>query len=359
MKKAILTQRGVLLLPLIAVGAVALSGAAVAAAASSGSAATNPGVKVDVSKIPAPGVGGAADDLSFSGRFPNASSDGTGDFRTVCMFSHMSFDDPIVLPGQPGKSHLHAFAGNLLTDANSTADSLSRTGNSTCRGGTVNRSSYWQPALIDTLDGTPIKPDSIIVYYKSGYNQVAAADVRELPSGLRMIAGDPGGNTETKWGPAHFSCAGPKGETHGYQMPADCAVGSVVWAKVDFPQCWDGNNLDSPDHRSHMAYGNTDGAAAARGGPKLGCPLTHPVALPAITINFLYTVRDAAALQRWRLASDLYDAKKPAGYSLHADWFNGWKPEVVKRWTKQCINAAKDCGADMLGDGWSMSEGKP
>jgi hypothetical protein len=36
-------------------------------------------------------------------------------------------------------------------------------------------------------------------------------------------------------------------------------------------RCWDGKNLDSPDHKSHMAYptGNN-------------CPSTHPVRVPQI-----------------------------------------------------------------------------
>ena len=343
------------LIPLIAIAASAISWATVPSLPANGgpSPGTVAGIRVDAAKIPPRGVGGAVDDLAYSGRVPAPSGDGTGDFRTVCMFSHMSFDDPIVFPGQPGRSHLHAFAGNMLTDAHSTVESLSKTGNSTCRGGTVNRSAYWQPALIDTLDGTPVKPDSVIVYYKSGYNQVAPADVRELPIGLRMIAGDPKGSAPQWASPAHFTCAGPNGENQANVFPSDCAVGSVVWAKVDFPQCWDGHNLDSPDHKSHMAYGGFGK------GVKPGCPSTHPVALPAITINFLYTVKDGAAIKRWRFASDVYDKERPAGYSLHADWFNGWKPEVVKRWTRQCINPGKDCGADMLGDGWSMNEGKP
>ena len=60
------------------------------------------------------------------------SSDGTGNFRTVCGFSHMAFDDPIVYPGQPGVSHLHAFFGNAAANAYSTAQSLANSGKSTC-----------------------------------------------------------------------------------------------------------------------------------------------------------------------------------------------------------------------------------
>lgn len=44
-------------------------------------------------------------------------------------------------------------------------------------------------------------------------------------------------------------------------------------AQVNFPSCWDGVNLDSPDHKSHMAF--------ASGGPNGGgdCPASHPVHL--------------------------------------------------------------------------------
>jgi predicted xylan-binding protein with Ca-dependent carbohydrate-binding module/uncharacterized protein DUF1996 len=73
------------------------------------------------------------------------SSDGTGDFRTRCTPSHFAFDDPIVYPGQSGQSHMHVFFGNTGSNANSTSESLRTTGNSTCRGGTINRSSYWVP----------------------------------------------------------------------------------------------------------------------------------------------------------------------------------------------------------------------
>jgi hypothetical protein len=33
-----------------------------------------------------------------------------------------------------------------------------------------------------------------------------------------------------------------------------CPGSSYLSAKITFPGCWDGKNLDSPDHRSHMAY---------------------------------------------------------------------------------------------------------
>ena len=300
---------------------------------------------IDTARIPVGSQGFASDMLAPTDELPAASGDGTGSFRTVCEFSHMAFDDPIVYPGKPGASHLHAFFGNTGTNASSTVVSMASTGNSTCRGGTINRSGYWVPAIIDTRDGTPVRPDQIIVYYKTGYNGVKPADIRPLPQGLRMIAGDSKNSAPYQWGgPAHFTCLDASGTGPQTQnIPATCATGNQIWASVMFPQCWDGINLDSPDHRSHMSYPVAG-----------GCPSTHPVAVPEITVNVTYPVTDMSALARWRMASDTYDPSIPAGYSSHADWFNGWKPEIMETFVRNCEQPPKNCGAHLLGNGQKM-----
>ena len=258
-----------------------------------------------------------------------SSSDGTGAFRTVCSYSHMNFDDPIVYPNQPGKAHLHAYFGNTGAKASSTANSLATTGNSTCRGGTINRSAYWVPALIDSA-GKPQKPESLEVYYKTGYNGIAPRAVRSFPRGLRMIAGDMKSKS-AQWN-AYWAC-----RDHYVGKPGSiprCNRGENIVMIVEFPQCWDGKNLDSADHKSHMAY------------PDAGCPSTHPVAIPAITMNVIY--KPATGL---RLSSDMYDAEQPGGFSAHADWFSGWDPAIVNTFVTKCLNPALDCHAHLLGDG--------
>ena len=298
---------------------------------------------IDATKIPKAAVGYSTEMLAPTSQQPMYTD--IGAFRTVCEFSHMSFDDPIVYPGQPGRSHLHAFFGNTGINANSTVESVATSGNSTCRGGTANRTGYWVPAIIDTRDGTPVKPDSLITYYKTGYRGIAPAAVQPMPAGLRMIAGDSTATSPTAGGIAIFNCfapatgQGPK----TVELPTTCPVGNTIWATVTFPQCWDGVNLDSPDHKSHMAY-PVDGA----------CPKSHPVPFPEVTLNFAYTVTDAAAVARWRLASDNYDPSIPAGYSLHADWFNGWKPEIMGSFIRNCDQASRDCFAHLLGNGQMM-----
>ena len=162
---------------------------------------------------------------------------------------------------------------------------------------------------------------SLITYYKTGYRGIAPAAVQPMPAGLRMIAGDSKASAPTAGGIAIFNCLAPAtGEgPKTVELPTTCPVGNTIWATVTFPQCWDGVHLDSPDHKSHMAY-PINGA----------CPADHPVPFPEVTLNFAYTVTDAEALAHWRLASDNYDSSIPAGYSLHADWFNGWKPEIMQ-----------------------------
>jgi hypothetical protein len=271
---------------------------------------------------------------------PGPNADGRGAFRIVCDFSHMNYDDPIVYPGQPGRAHLHAYFGNTDVDASTTAESLATTGSSTCRGGIANRSSYWVPAMIDTTTGRPVAPTSNMTYYKTGYNPgITNADIQAVPQGLRMISGDQTA-TEPFLGAPEFSpqrgsvkyhCQ-PSGRSGG-SIP-DCAGEDFMVMVVAFPQCWDGVNLDSPDHRSHMAWpDNRD-----------GCPDTHPVVLPQITMNVRYDIPAGASTSTWRLSSDMYPADQPGGYSIHADFFAGWEDSVQPQWLTKCVHSGGSCG---------------
>lgn len=262
------------------------------------------------------------------------SGDDVGAFRNVCRFSHMNFDDPIVFPGKARATHLHAYFGNTLAKASSTAESIRNTGNSTCRGGIANRTAYWVPALLDAK-GRPQTPEDSNFYYKSGYSGIEPSDIKTFPQGLRMVAGDAkatGAQEHAFWG-CFENYIG-----HPATIP-NCPVGDYLQMIVDFPQCWNGKDLDSADHKSHMAYPE-DGA----------CPRTHPVAIPAITFGILYKV-PKEGVKGWRLASDMYDASLPGGYSVHGDWFEGWDPAVAKTFVQNCTSKGVDCHSHLLGDG--------
>jgi hypothetical protein len=298
-------------------------------------------VAVDLSKIPVGHSGYSNTRLRTTSEQASPSGDTVGAFRNVCLYSHMSFDDPIVYPGQVGRAHLHAFFGNTAVTANSTASSIATTGNSTCRGGTINRSGYWVPALIDTRTGAPVVPKSGIFYYKSGYGGVRAQDIQAMPRGLRIIAGNMNPRTAAEAPSQSWECLDTP-NSNSKSIPRDCSAGDELQMTVRFPQCWNGRDLDSPDHRSHMAYANN------------GCPSTHPVALPEITINIRYVIVDRAAFPHLRLSSDMYDASIPGGWSAHADWFDGWEQEANETFIRECTGAPADCHAHLLGNGKEM-----
>jgi hypothetical protein len=293
---------------------------------------------VDLAKIPLGSPGTSALRIADTGEMP-VRVDDTGSFRTLCDYSHMAFDDPIVFPGQPGRSHLHTFFGNTATNAHSTQKSIATSGNSTCDGGVANRTAYWVPSLLDTRTGQPLVPYQSIWYYKSGYQGIAAKDIRPMPSGLRMIAGDAKTATVQSTRVVHWSCMGKSGP---FTTIANCAAGDYQEMIVTFPQCWDGRNLDSPDHKSHMSYG-VDGK---------GCPSTHPVPLPEIALHVRYLVRATNDPLYWRLSSDSLTMQP--GTSGHADWFDGWMPAVRDAWVANCDQKMLDCHANLLGDGRAL-----
>ncbi len=42
--------------------------------------------------------------------------------------------------------------------------------------------------------------------------------------------------------------------SRSWDIPRSCAPGTQVNVRYQAPSCWDGVNLDSADHKSHMAY---------------------------------------------------------------------------------------------------------
>jgi hypothetical protein len=251
-----------------------------------------------------------------------------------------------VFPGRHGVSHLHAFFGNTAMDGSTTSESIVTTGNSTCRGGILNRTAYWTPAVIDG-DGVTVMPDEAIIYYKSGLG-MKPGDIHVLPTGLRMVAGDRNANGKQPY--LTWSCLTSgftgAGVPDGATIPAACQVGNIVRLTIIFPQCWDGKNLDAPDHHSHMAY-------PIYGSPSR-CPSSHPVALPEITEHFDYPVTPGAKPGTWRLSSDSYAASKPGGLSAHADWMMGWDTATIKSIVENCLNKGVDCGVGGIGANKSL-----
>jgi hypothetical protein len=282
-------------------------------------------------------------------------ADGSGAFRTHCLESHTSHDDPLVHPGQPGAAHFHVFFGNPGVDAGTTIADLGDARRTTCDGKTLNRSAYWVPALYDRR-GARIEYVEPLFYYKTGYH-VPAAAIEPPPEGLRMIAGNAHATAPQGTHVVKFRCASWRPDRawfdpgdpldHVDYLP-DCPENDLLEVRLVFPQCWDGQNLSAPDHQSHMAYPSRATPPVAGTG---ACPASHPVAIPEISYNFaIYVTEETGPPPTWRFSSDRPDVTAP-GVSLHADWMNGWDPEIMEAIVDNCLRPARECGVGLLGDG--------
>lgn len=240
-----------------------------------------------------------------------------GEFVAFCPFSHRRADDPIVLPGHAGHSHSHDFLGNVVTDADTTVEDL-LAGDTTCDP-IGDRSSYWVPTLYAADDAI------VPIAHATFYYLVHVADpttVQPYPLGLKVIAGDARATTPPDPAIFKWSCLGaPDSSTSEI---VTCPVGSQLELLVNFPDCWNGQDLDSADHKSHMAYS----AAGA-------CPASHPVVVPALQFKLRYATSGEAGM---RLASG-------PGYTAHADFFNAWESAALANRIR-CLHELVKCGPE-------------
>lgn len=256
-----------------------------------------------------------------------------GSVRFACFPSHLSYDDPIVFPNQPGKAHLHQFFGNTLTSSGSTIQSLERTGDSTCDGQQLNRSAYWIPALIDQSGNVRI-PQYTQMYYKAG--PMTGQKITPFPAGLQIITGDARSTSDSQnSGVYNWHCGFPGNYPTIYgegRLIPTCNQGDALTLSLVFPQCWDGKNLDSPDHQAHMAH--PQGSS---------CPASHPVIVPEITFNIYWTNADTSTAG-WYLSSDRHGGLNlPGGTTTHGDWVGAWHPDILRTFVEDCNNQSYDC----------------
>lgn len=239
-----------------------------------------------------------------------------GNFVAGCRYSHSATNDPIVHAGMPGTSHLHDFFGNTGTDANSTLASLA-SGGTTCRD-QADKSAYWVPAT--TYNGVSVSPRAVEVYYLGAGR---GRTVTTPPAGLKAVIGRT--DQTVRW-----SCdGGPgRGRTVGSSaadVPTCEGSRQSLRAAITFPSCWDGTNVDSTDHISHLATAN------------LGtCPSTHPVTIPRIVVNVVYPRSVRGGAGTIALASG-------GPETMHADVFLAWNQDRLDQLVQRCLNGTDRC----------------
>ena len=134
-----------------------------------------------------------------------------------------------------------------------------------------------------------------------------------MPLGLKILYGDAKQSTN---GPANarpsWTCTGFEDRlTDLYPI---CPQGSKVERIHAFPNCWDGKNTDSANHRTHIVFANQQGK----------CNVPHDV-----QVNGQYKV-DAFAQEAHNPRSD------------HDDFANVMSNAIMGR-VVNCINNNKTC----------------
>ncbi|MBM2621575.1 DUF1996 domain-containing protein [Actinoplanes sp. LDG1-06] len=242
------------------------------------------------------------------------------EFQMNCSVSRTNLnDDPIVFPGLAGASHSHTFMGNTTTNANTTVNSLKAGSTSCITPG--DKTGYWMPTLLN--GDTAVQPvGRQTIYYKSGV--IDYRSVRPFPEGLRYVVGSPTASLEDfrnhPGAVEGFECGDL---SFNWDIPANCAPGTQLNVRFQAPSCWNGLHLDTPDHKSHMAY------------PVLGvCPSSHPVAVPMIEFKMAWPV--SGNMSNVRFSSG-------RGFSFHYDVFNAFDPPTLAALTRHCINGGLQC----------------
>ncbi len=245
------------------------------------------------------------------------------EFRVTCAASHRGMDDPIVFPGQAGVSHMHEFFGNRTTNAQSTLTSL-RAGSTSCNP-VSDKSAYWVPTLYK--NGQAVAPDSVTIYYQGIHDRTRAV---AHPQGLRYVVGNSKATSPEQNPAARWSCTTQSPSNREF---LNCPPGTRVETYLDFPTCWNGRDLDSANHRDHMAF--------AVG---LVCPSSHPVVVPRLELLITYPV-NGTGLSLGGTLNGVNVTSAP-GYTFHGDFMNAWDPAELQRRVANCINAGYICGTD-------------
>ena len=236
-------------------------------------------------------------------------------FIVQCEVSHIAFDDPIVLPWQPGKSHQHQFFGNTATNSEPAYEQAVRADTSCDQ--RLDTASYWSPTLLDA-SGQRIESSGLTAYYRPG-NGVDPADVVAYPPGFMAIAGNSTADEPQEQAVIAWGCGS---SARRENRPPECSEESTLRLWITFPDCWDSSRLTGFGSGAHVRYSYD------------GCPESHPVALPQLLMAIDYPSVDPEGLA---LSSGSID-------SAHADFWNTWDQGKLEREVELCLNRDLVCG---------------
>lgn len=284
-----------------------------------------------------------------NGLAANGDTGSTGSFTTKCGVNEndlFNSDNIIVAPGvDNGAHHTHDYVGNQANTAFASDDDLANA-DTTCRN-QADKSTYYWPVLrlqdgSDEFDaddlggGAEGNVGKILKAEKAEIKFVGnkQGDVVAMPKFIRIITGDAKAFTN---GIANantsFSCTGfeDRQVTDKYVL---CPEGSKVVRTSNFQSCWDGQNIDSANHRDHVAFVQEDGSCA-----------TGFEAIPQLQVRLVYDV-PAPTVENGQVqnpyAVDGFPEQLHKPITDHNDFINVMDEKLMDK-VVSCINRGKTC----------------
>lgn len=274
----------------------------------------------------------------------------TGSFTTRCGVNankNHNTDNVIVAPGVTnGAHHLHDYVGNQKVNAFSSNDTFLQGGTS-CQNKNDLSAYYWPVVRVQdgtqdfdqNADGggkegnvgkilTPVQAQ--IKYVGSPTGKVVA-----MPQFLRIITGDAKTTTNGLANAnAHWSCTGFENKVQLTEQYPICPKGSQVVRTFAFQSCWDGTNIDSANHRTHVAFADANGNCA--NGFK---------AIPQLTMRLVYNITPptvANGLVKNAYAVDGFPEQLHKPATDHDDFISVTTGNLAAK-IAACINAGRRC----------------